>query len=146
MLNFGVGEFLLQVEAVKVADQQVFDSGHICDLHRTETLSHCLGRQEVLACLHRLCRALGKVAETGLVEMRPVERAVEVAACGDRCGQEGAGCVESLVDAVAVALAGDFFDEDGCQTLRAELAMNGEEVDFDSVDFALADLQRGWHT
>lgn len=81
------------------------------------------------------------MAESSLVKVRPVEGAVVVAACGDGRGEESAGCVESLVDAIAVALAGNFLDEYRRQTLGAKLAVDGEEVDFDGVHFALADLE-----
>jgi hypothetical protein len=85
------------------------------------------------------------VAEAAFVEMGPVERAVVVAACCHGRGEESAGCVESLVDSIAVALAGDLLDKYGRQTLGSQLAVDGQEVDLDGVHFALADLERGWY-
>ena len=51
--------------------------------------------------------------EAGLVEVLPVQAAVVVPPRRDGCGEEGAGSVEGLVDVVQVALARDFFDQNG---------------------------------
>jgi hypothetical protein len=44
VLDLGVCELLLQVEAVEVAHEEVADGGHVFGLHGTETLSRSLGR------------------------------------------------------------------------------------------------------
>ena len=55
---------------------------------------------------------MGKRGEADVVELFPVNGAVEVAGCGDGCWEEGSDGVDGLEDAFNVATASDFFDED----------------------------------
>lgn len=51
-----------------------------------------------------------------------------VLAARDRRGEEGAGCVDRLEDAAKMGAAGDFLDEDRCETLRTQLLVDDEEI------------------
>lgn len=53
-----------------------------------------------------------------------------VLAARDGRGEERAGGVDGLEDALEVRPAGDFLDEERGETLRAELLVNAEKVDF----------------
>jgi hypothetical protein len=67
--------------------------------------------------------------EARLDELLRVEVAMVVLAPGDGGGKVGAGSVDGLEDALEVRAAGDFLDEEGCETARAELLVYAEEVD-----------------
>ena len=98
----------------------------------------------MVACDHAGFGAVGgQTGEVDFVQLEPVERAVVVAAGADWPGQDDAGRVNGLGDALEVGLAGDFLDEDGGEALGAEFLVDAEEVDLDDGDGVLADAEFG---
>jgi len=69
---------------------------------------------------------------------------MEVSTCGDGSGKEIADGVDGLEDALNVAAARYFLDENGRETLGAELLVHTEEVDFGGVEDVLADAEFDW--
>lgn len=102
---------------------------NVLGLHLTNALQLALVRQRVPPNLVLRLAVGRKGAESNLVELLPVQRAVVVPAGADGRGQHGATGVEALPDAVEVAAPGDLLDEDGRQALVAQLLVYHEEVD-----------------
>jgi len=66
---------------------------------------------------------------------------VEVAARADGPGQDDAGRVEALPDALGVADARHLLDEDGGEALAAQLLVDAQEVDLGAHDVVFAHAQ-----
>mmetsp|Transcript_16133 Transcript_16133/g.33765 ORF Transcript_16133/g.33765 Transcript_16133/m.33765 type:complete len:234 (+) Transcript_16133:812-1513(+) len=68
-----------------------------------------------------------------------------IATTGDMAGKDDAGGVDRLKYARVIDPPGDFFDENGCQSLGTEFFVHAEEVDFDHGLFRLVDADGGGH-
>jgi hypothetical protein len=132
---------LREVHARKVALEQVDDGVDVLLLEETETGRGCYVWELIPDDLARLCAAMGERREADVVELLPVDCAVEVAACGDGRGEHGADGVDGLVCALDVAAAGDLLDEDGGEAFCAQLLVDAEEVYFGAVECLGADAQ-----
>lgn len=82
------------------------------------------------------CLVLRDVREAHVDELGHVQAAVVVLAHGHRRGEERAGGVQGLEDALQVALPGHLLDEHRGETLRAQLLVHTQEVDLAHVDDA----------
>ncbi|GJD04786.1 hypothetical protein ColKHC_13611 [Colletotrichum higginsianum] len=136
-----IGELGRHVEALQVLCQQLAGGVNVLLLELAQALGRRGVRQLVLADLV-LRLAVGRQrAEADLVQLLPVEGAVEVAARADGLGQHYAARVEALPDAAQVAAARDLLDEHGREALAAQLLVDDHKVDLGAGDDVLAHAQ-----
>lgn len=65
-----------------------------------------------------------------------------VAACTDGSGKHGSTSIHSLLNTCPIAASRHFFDQDWCQSFRAELLVYAEEVDLCNLDLLATDGDR----
>jgi hypothetical protein len=141
VLKLRLVEHLRHVHTREVALQQVDCRIHILAFNLAEARGRRHVGKFVADDLALLCAVVRERGEADVVQLLPVDCAVEVAACGHGSGKQGADGVDGLEGAFDVAAAGDFLDEDRGEAFGAQFLVYAEEVDFGAVERLLADAQ-----
>jgi len=103
-------------------------------LHFSQTPSLSLVWQVVFCDLARLCGVGWERAETDFITLQPVQTTVVVSTGTNRFWQHDSSCVDGVPDLLNIAPASDLLDQHRCQSLRSQLLVDAEEVDFRSFD------------
>jgi len=110
------GEYREHIKLLHILREEYRNLHDILHLHLSEPGKRLPTRQLVNADHTCYSHISWHIAEPGLNQLGDVQRAMVVPTCGYGGGDDDSSCVDGLEDAFEVALTGDFFDENWCET------------------------------